>query len=514
MRCAVYTRVSTDRHEQKDSLTNQKNLFINYIRDRGWELHDFYIEQESGRFSDRKELQRLIDDLKGKKFDIILVKELSRLSRNGALSYRLKDLTSEYQIDWIALDGSINTLEGNTDNFGLYAWVYENEAKTTSKRIKSTFRTKARNGEYNGSIAPYGYKIVKKKLIIREDNTPTIVKRIFMEYLSGCGHDAIARKFYNEGISTPSMIAGKRNATDVWHGSTIRKILTNPHYIGNLVQGRSEAVSITSHKRIFKNEEDMIIVENTHEAIISKIDFDLVQKMIQSRKVIRPQANVHLFTNLIFCADCGRGMHFKKNSRGYVCGNFNKHGIKKCSHHRTRESELIELLINEFQHFSRLLNENSIFEKLQKKIALDSKSMYKKLPSLQKQLKNIGKQKIRAMDLLLDDTMSKQDYHMYTKTKSEEEKKINHEILTIKESANNREDIVLLEQLKSQVSELMKFNEISSEFLNRFIQKIEIKADGSPKIHYRFSDSSAFHLLSSSNAQHSTCVDCGNISTG
>lgn len=504
MRCAVYTRVSTDRHEQKDSLTNQKNLFINYIRDKGWALHDFYIEQESGRFSDRVELQRLIDDLKKQKFDIILVKELSRIARNGALSYTLRDLAAEHRIDWISLDGSINTLENNTSNFGLFAWMYENEAKITSNRIKATFKTKCQNGEFLGSIPPYGYKIINKKLTIRDDNTPTLVKRIFREYLSGCGHDAIARKFYNEGIPTPAMIAEKRNASDVWHGSTIRKILTNPHYIGNLVQGRSEAVSITSHKRIFKKEKDMITVENTHEAIISQMDFDLVQKMIKSRKITRPQANVHLFTNIIFCADCGKGMHYKKNSRGYVCGNFNKHGIKKCSHHRTREAELIESIKNEFKHFSLLLSEDYIFEKLQKKFNSDSKALQNKIPNLEKKLKSLGKQKIKAMDRLIDGTFPKEEYHKYIHQKSEEESEIYHEIHSINESVDNREEIVLIEQLKSQISVLLKFDEMSPDILNRFIQKIEIKADGSPKIHYRFSDSSAFYILNSSNAQHST----------
>ena len=114
--------------------------------------------------------------------------------------------------------------------------------------MKETLRTRAKKGLFHGSNPPYGYEVIEGKLHIRNDDTPNIVKRIFGEYLAGSGRESIARRLYNEDIPTPADIAGKINAGDKWNDSTIKLILTNPHYVGDLVQSRSTTVSVTSKK--------------------------------------------------------------------------------------------------------------------------------------------------------------------------------------------------------------------------------------------------------------------------
>ncbi|KEQ21579.1 recombinase family protein [Paenibacillus tyrfis] len=143
MRCAIYVRVSTDKEEQKTSLENQRNLFVKYVSEKGWTIHEIYVEVESGTTSKRPELQRLIADAKAKKFDIIMSKELSRLARNGRLSYEIKDMAEQHNVHINTLDNAINTLEGNVHMFGLYAWMYEGESQRTSDRVKATFKLKA-----------------------------------------------------------------------------------------------------------------------------------------------------------------------------------------------------------------------------------------------------------------------------------------------------------------------------------------------------------------------------------
>src|SRR5699024_7591656 len=133
---------------------------------------------------------------------------------------------------------------------------------------------------------------------IKNDFTPDVVRRIFNSYLSGNGFDRIARELLEEGISTPSEIAGKRNSSSIWHGSTVRNILENPHYIGNLVQQRETSISVTTEKRKSNDPSNYIISENTHDAIISKDDFQVVQQLITERKRKRPYAKKHLFTNI------------------------------------------------------------------------------------------------------------------------------------------------------------------------------------------------------------------------
>ncbi|MEH7483332.1 recombinase family protein [Neobacillus drentensis] len=183
MKCAVYIRVSTDKEEQKASLSNQRELFLNYIQNKGWTVYDFYVDVESGTSAKgRPGLQQLIEDAEKRKFDVILAKELSRLARNGGLSYKIRDLAERNGIHIITLDNAINSLEGNIHMFGLYAWVYETESQRTGERIKSALKTRARKGLFKCSIAPYGYDVLDGKLYVKEDESSHMV-RVYLEII-------------------------------------------------------------------------------------------------------------------------------------------------------------------------------------------------------------------------------------------------------------------------------------------------------------------------------------------
>jgi site-specific DNA recombinase len=167
--------------------------------------------------------------------------------------------------------------------FGIFAWLYEQESQRTGERIKSALQTRSRQGLFQGSIPPYGYELCDGKLYLKEDNTPSIVRRIFKEYMQGKGFDRIARELYNEGYPTPAQIAEKSNGSDKWHGSSIRSILMNPHYTGDLVQGRQTTRSVTCKVRDDLLLDKFIVVEGTHQALVSKQDFNAIQALIETR---------------------------------------------------------------------------------------------------------------------------------------------------------------------------------------------------------------------------------------
>ncbi|WP_256358482.1 recombinase family protein [Bacillus sp. sid0103] len=410
MRCAIYIRVYTDKEEQKASLTNQRDLFNRYILDKGWDIHEFYIDVESGTTEKREQLQQLISDAKAKKFDVILAKELSRLARNGRLSYEIRDIAEQNKVHIITLDNAINTLEGNEQMFGIYAWLYEQESQRTSDRVKAALKSRAQRGLFKGSNPPYGYAVKDGKLHIQSDSTPDIVRRIYREYLAGKGFDAIARGLYNEGIRTPAQISHKKNASDKWHGGTTRVILTNPHYTGDLVQGRSTTRSVTNKSRNENNPEDYILIPNTHEAIISKEDFNTVQQLIEHRKRIRPQAEKHLFTNTLYCSDCGHGMHFKANSKGYICGNYNKHGAKACSNHLTRENTLCLAILNDIRGLLSSLDSTSYMEAIEAKVQKQRIQSQKQINFAKEEMTDLKSKKQKAVGLLVDEVISKEAY--------------------------------------------------------------------------------------------------------
>lgn len=487
MRCAAYIRVSTDRLEQKQSLANQKDLFFSFIKEKGWDVFDFYVDVESGTTDKREQLQRLIQDAKEKKFDVIVAKELSRLARNGQLSYQIRDIAEQSRIHIITLDNAINTLEGNNQMFGLFAWMYEQESQRTSNRIKSALKSRASAGNFGGSNPPYGYELNDGKLNIKQDNTPSVVKRIFQDYLSGKGFDSIARDLYNEGLPTPAKIAGKRNASDKWQGSTIRLILSNPHYTGDLVQGRQTSISVTNKMRKTVEKDKFIIVKDAHPPIISRSDYQAVQELMDTRKRKRPPCNKHLFTDFAFCADCGKGMHYKKNRKGYICGSYNKHGKKACSEHLIKESDLKKLILTDIRTLFQGMNKSSYADQLNKKLNTSKLSYEKKKQSIQIEIEKLNAKKIKLINLLADDMITKDEYQAVIEANNSELKELFKKQQEVNIFLEDQHSTDRIKEFREQLDHFLTFKELTPEMLYRLINRIEFNADEKVKIFYRFS---------------------------
>lgn len=525
MKSAIYIRVSTNKEEQKQSLDNQKELFMNLLSEKGWDLFDIYLDVQSGtKTKKRPQLKRMIEDAKMKKFDIILAKELSRLARNGQLSYEIKNLAENRGIHILTLDGAIDTLSGNTQMFGLYAWMYEQESQRTSERVKTALRVRAKGGKFKGSIPPYGYYVENGVLKIKDDFTPNIILRIFNSYLSGMGFDSIARELLEEGIPTPSMVAGKRNASPLWHGSSVRIILENPHYIGNLVQQRETSINVTTEKRKKNDPSNFVIIENTHEPIISKEDFNVVQQLIAERKRKRPHAKKHLFTNISYCADCGRSMHFKKSRKGYVCGGYNKHGHTLCSDHFVRENELIDVISDDIKKMFSRLSTKSIQNDIEKKITKLIQRDQKRLTVIHKEIENIKKDKTTALRMKIRGEIQDDEYRLLIEDNGNQIAKLNEEKVKIEKGLLQQKQTIDFTKIIRNLEKFVQNPILDEEMLHKLIERIEIKEDGSPRIFYRFSDpyiSSIFLLATHStphgsrrqNECHISVSVLGNIST-
>ncbi|CAH1213205.1 hypothetical protein PAECIP111893_03647 [Paenibacillus plantiphilus] len=218
-------------------------------------------------------------------------------------------------------------------------------------------------------------------------------------YLEGKGFDAIARTLTREGCPTPAQVIGKKNAGLYWQGTSIKKILTNPHYVGELVQGRQTTVSVTSKVREEIPREMQIITENAHQALISREDFEAVQQYMKGRKrqQAKPKAKKHLFTNYLFCADCGKG---------YVCGNYYKHGKHVCSQHSVKEKELIEVILTDIRSSAEMLNENEIMGRLEVKTVQARKQAEKQMQLLQRRIEKMKEQKTGLIRLLASGTIT------------------------------------------------------------------------------------------------------------
>ncbi|GGB62294.1 hypothetical protein GCM10011409_44360 [Lentibacillus populi] len=488
MRCAIYIRVSTDKEEQKTSLKYQQDLFYRYVEEKGWDIYEFYIDVQSGTTAKRKNLQRMIEDAYDKKFDIILAKELSRLARNGELSYRIKNLCEQQGIHIITLDNAIDTLNGDTAMFGLYAWMYEQESRNTSTRVKESLKTRANKGIFSGSIPPYGYKINNGKLVIRDDDTPKIVKRIYNEYLAGKGRDSIARGLYNDNVPTPAEIAGKRNVGNKWNDSTIKLILSNPHYTGILVQGRTTTKSVTSKKREKVEPELQIIKKNTHEPIISREVFEFVQQQMKTRTKFITAPKKHLFTNTMLCADCGSKMWYRSNRKGYICGNYARYGKKACSNHAIKEQLLKDIILSDINPLAKQIDRDHFIKRLEFNTNKSKMKLEEQLERLTKQISILKGRKMKFINMLVDGKVTQEDYNEGIAANNFEINELISERDTLLSTIEDQKANDSTEYLKQELIEFLNFEELTPEILHRLISKIEVKEDGTPIIHYRFSN--------------------------
>ena len=495
LRCAIYGRVSTNFDSQKNSLENQRDLLINYAKQKGYTIVEFYEEHASGTKSKKRtELKRMLRDMENNKFDIILVKELSRLARNVRLAYDILDLSKYNGIKIEALDNSIGEGIDFEFMFTIYAALYQQEAQNTSNRVCASVLTRANRGIYVGSIPPYGYTLKDGKLYVRTDNTPDIVKFIFKEFLNGKGQDAIAGALNKRNLATPGQIVGRKDASEIWRGTTVKKILRNPHYTGHLAQIRTKGVSIRESKRVAVPVSEWVFVRDKHEAIISEEDFVLTQQLIEQkkRKCTNGKSNNHEFDKLLFCADCGRQMHYKKNGDCFVCGNYNKKseltGKKMCTSHRVRQKELIAIIQDDLSKLARKINTTSYYDKLEAKLASKDSKLQKHIQKQQRLLENIQKKNGKMLSMLAEDLITIEEYRLYAQQADSEKKSIETELSKYDTTLTKKVDITVLKKLYEELKKAMTFEKLTTETLNRFIAKIEILQDGTPRVYYRFAD--------------------------
>lgn len=373
----IYCRLSNDdeRDGESVSIENQRMLLERYVKERGWNLVDTYIDDGfSGANFQRPGVQRLIDDAKAKRINVIVVKDLSRFGRNYIEFGQYTDyLFPAIGCRFIALNNGIDTEKpsGNSDVMPFLNLFNEFYCRDTSRKVKAVKKACAESGKYMGTTPAYGYKrdpADKHHLLIDEETAP-IVRRIFAMRASGMGFHRMAVELNEDGIQPPGDLyyqrTGKkdpRRTNHRWSESTLQGIIRNEVYIGNMVQGKQGTLSYKSHKLIDKPKDEWIRVEGTHEPIISREVWDTVVTIDNNciRKRQTPDGIKSIFTGLLVCADCGFKMvnrverYTYKDGRlgrnsSFLCGNYSRSGKAACSIHTIKESDLREIVMQDIR---------------------------------------------------------------------------------------------------------------------------------------------------------------------
>ncbi|WP_432662514.1 recombinase family protein [Wukongibacter baidiensis] len=467
---------------QKSSIAHQKNFFEGYIGERGWELYRIYEDVESGMSVKKREgLRELIEDSRKGLFDVLLTKSISRFARNTLEGLTHIRELKKIGIRFITIEDAFDSFEYDEFMFTLLLSMAQKESERISERIKFGKIQRAKRGLYNGSNPPYGYKKDgKNHLLIADDITTEVVRIIFKMYNEGLGFYKIAKYLNEQGYPTPSMIAKKINSNKLWHQSTVKNILTNEVYVGNLVQNKSRGKDLLNGTREANVEEEYIRVENTHEAIIDINTFKLAEKILKQRGGKRTSKSKYTFTGILYCGECGSGMHYKKNKTSYICGKLNKWGKKYCKgSHINKNSLKIKIEKNLGNLIRKGVDLNRLNTKLRK--TMDKAKRNDGLNCIHREMQNMTKKQIRLLDVYVEGMITMEEYN-------EKNTAIRNQILLL-QNKKNRLELELSANGQNNINsynELCGYIKLDSVVVNKLIKKITVYNDEKVLVEYDF----------------------------
>ena len=400
VRAAIYCRLSKDDDLSgpSASIQNQRELLCRYCEEQGWRVAGIFQDDGfTGLNMDRPDFQKMLGAVERGMFDVILTKDLSRLGRNYLQTGQLiEEFFPKNRVRYIALNDAVDTnIENDITPFRNI--LNEMYSRDVSKKVHSSYLTKAKSGKFTGCLAPFGYKkdpLDKNRLIVDED-TAWIIRKIYDYARNGSGPNRIRRRLEDEEIPCPAWWNRQKGLRDhmtkferedpergrfVWDFTTIKEILSNPVYIGAIASQKVNyrfKIGWMGDKR----REEWIIVEGMHEAIIDRDTYDIVQEKVKSRKRADAWGNFSLFAGLVKCGQCGSTMNIRRanqkgNDRIYTCSRYNKYGKAHCTQHRIKYDTLYSIVLEQIRSCAEkaLADEQEAAEQLRENCQADEQA--------------------------------------------------------------------------------------------------------------------------------------------
>ena len=490
-----------------ESIINQKEFLTKYVAQQpNWLLIDIYIDDGfTGTNFNRPSFIRLKGDIEQGKIDMVITKDLSRLGRDYIdTGYYLEKYFPAKNVRYIAVNDGIDTFSKNSNNdIGPFMSVVNDMyAKDISKKVRTVKRTKAEKGEFIGAFAPYGYKKHPNditKLVI-DDEAAEIVKYIFNEYVNGKGLAYIAHRLNERKIPCPSVYKQQscnyycKTISGLWGHNTIKKILTNKVYTGDLIQHQGEMVSYKVKKYRLLPKSEHLVKEKAHEPIIDNQTYELVQDILKRKahNIHKKENSEHLLAGLLYCSRCHNKYTYQiqsglKNDMVAICSMYNRYGKDYCTRIAVRESVLNEFVV---QDLRKILQEKIDKEKLinsidKTKINNDKKMLQKKIADNNRRIEEIAKIIKTAYEDKVNGLLDTEEFVSFTESYKKEKQELieKTEKLNIKLSnfENNKEN-----ELMKYIKEIVSFKDINRNIILNLIDSIEIINKENIKINYKF----------------------------
>lgn len=500
IKVASYCRVSTDKEDQANSFESQQRFFREYIeRHPDWELYEVYADEGITGTSTKKRVQfnRMMNDAYAARFKLIITKEVSRFSRNilDTIAYtrELKTLG----IGVIFMSDGFCTFDPDAElRLSIMGSIAQEESRKTSSRVKWGQTRQMERGVVFGR-SMLGYDVEDGKLSINNEGAE-IVKLIFYKYgVEQKGTTLISRELREAGYKTYS-------GNPIWSDSHILKILKNEKYVGDLIQKKTITLDYLTHaKKYNRGQEELIVIRDHHEPIISRELWDLVQEEIKKRHRSKNSSDGHsnryIFSGKIICAECGARFISRKkvrkdgsSYRRWGCYSASRDGTRKTDAHgnvlgcdigkQIRDDLATDMLMYVVRNLS--MDRDWIIRNLSNIVLQtirDGNSLADSPKKLQKQIESIKAKKTMAIDSYLSGEISKEEFSQI-KLCYDTELKVLQDRLDQAAATDELDDVQLLSDLRCTIESIISCKETSELFLKSLLEYMIIHKDGTVEI--------------------------------
>lgn len=515
-RVGLYIRLSESDEDktyesESESIINQRNLLMDYVKMSGYTLVDEYVDDGfTGTNFDRPSFQRLLKDIESGRINCVITKDLSRLGRDYIqCGYYVEQYFPQKKIRYISILDQVDTFleSANNDIAPFKALFNDMTSKDTSKKIRSILKNKKEQGKFIGSKPCYGYMRdpLDKGHLIPDPEVAPVVKKIFKMAHSGTGVSDIVSYLNDNKILSPSMYkntkSSSRQKVNVWTISSVNKLLKNRMYTGDMVQNVQTKLSYKSQKKVTLEKEFWIIVENTHEPLVSKTVFEAIQNAPARVRTIHCNREKRFLENLLVCKECGNSLSvlYRKNKNykdgKYWSVNCNKYARDPRRHlcyphffpYDKLEEKIMSVIKTTCQKYLDSLNIKELSERVLQDRAKEKNERQKE----KQQLLNDIEELKRKSDALYDDKFNGIiSVDSYTRMSTQTEKQIsalNYRIYEIDNEENQvKEDAKEIAKHEEQIKSLLNLDEPNRELIKTLVKNIYIDKDRNIEIQYRF----------------------------
>ncbi len=496
-KAALYMRLSKDDGTgESASISTQRIMLRSYAARHGFFVYSEYADDGySGTTYDRPAWKRLLADIEAGRVNLVITRDLSRLGRDYILTGQYTEIYFPAKgVRYIAVNDGYDSKSQGNDLAPFQNIVNEMYARDTSKKIRSALRTKMEEGAFIGNFAPYGYRKDpenKNHLLIDPVIAP-VVRDIFERASRGESPLSIAKLLNEKRIKTPAgyrrfqhheMSLENEVGERGWTSGTICKILSNPVYAGDIVQGKSSKLSFKSQITLSIPKEEWVVVKNMHDPIVTREMFEQAGRRCISRKRSKSTQFSNVFSGLVYCGDCKRAMTTTGGShedeRKLVCSGYKQYGKAACTNHYMEYGLLCQIVSQELTVLITLT------EKERKELAGELKTYVKKADnpeekqaaeSLKKREKEIDRVIGKLYEDRVNEIVKEERFCKLLASYEQEQREIKAEADALKQSTAsvwiNREKSN--QDVERLLNELMENRIPAPDFLKQFIDHIEI----------------------------------------